>query len=247
MHPALQILPRLLDQSDQGPECGAEPAPNRVPGDEINGGRSTDASEGDLAGTRQAEQPGADPNGAVEARLGHLGGDLDGDAAGVALDDRREGGGARGDVEQLVDGATPLVPLRVALALGLAHLLEVLGDLLALLLRDDAHGVAGRPRDPHGHLDDDVRAEDDVVVADVLGLPLVQPDAAEGRAAVDDELAVALDRAGDLGDVCAPDDVQVVDVLRHGERGRLEVNIAADQEEQLVDLSVTCGAVDFLL
>lgn len=248
LHPALQVLPRLHDPFHQSPKRGAEPAPDSVPGDEVDGSRSTNTSEGELPGAGQAQQAGADLEGAVDARLGRLGGDLDGDAAGVALDDGREGGGAGGDVEQLVDGAAPPVPLRVALALGVAHLLEVPGNLLALLLRDDAHGVARRPGDPaHAHLDDDVRAEDDVVLAHVLGLPLVQPDAAEGRPAVEDELAVALNRAGNLGDVCAPDDVQVVDVLRHGERGRLEVDVAADQEEQLVDLPVACGAIDLLL
>lgn len=91
------------------------------------------------------------------------------------------------------------------------------------------------------------------MLARSLGLPLVEPDAAEGRAAVQDELLVGVDQflVAALG-VCAllvpaPDDVEVVDAGWYIELEFGEVDLAADEKEELIDLSVAGGAVDFPL
>lgn len=253
LDPRLEVLPSLHEPAQETAERSSEPCPYRVPRDEVDGGSHPNASQGHLARPRDTKKPGTDLEEPVDPKLGQPGRRLDDDAVGVDVHDLRGGGGPGRDVQQLVDGALPLVPLRRVLVLGLAHLAEVLRDLLALLLGDAAQRVARRPGDALGELDDHAGAEDQVVLAGSLGLPLVEPDAAEGRAAVQDELLVGVDQflVAALG-VCAllvpaPDDVEVIDAGWYIELEFGEVDLAADEKEELIDLSVAGGAVDFPL
>lgn len=149
LHPRLEILKGTYEPAQQCTKGSPEPTPDRIPRNKVNRRGHTNPSQRNLAGPRHAQQPRTDSKGALHPKLSQLRRGLDHNAVGIALDDLRGGGGPGRHVEELVDGALPLVPLRRTLVLGLAHLAEVLGDLLALLLGDAAEGVARRPRDAH--------------------------------------------------------------------------------------------------
>lgn len=260
-NPRFQILPRPQDPTQQRTKPCPKPRPHGIPRHKVHRRGNRDPSNGNLPGPRHTQQPGANLQHALHAKLGRLRRGLHDDAVGVALNHLRGRRRAGGHVEQLVDGAAPLLPLRAgALEARVAHGAELRRDLLALLLGDAGDGVACRPGDAESEeLDDDAWAEDEVVVrVGALELPFVQADVAEGRGTVEDELVAVGDVGGcGRGSVAgrgplgggggAADYVEVLDAGGDVEVELWEVDLPADEEEELVDLAVVCGVVDLAL